>query len=102
MSSLCGSSAILSPDNCSAILSPPQLGSAPRRRRRNEPRGDQNEPETVTQAARCWADVGGPRERWDGSAAARDLSASDEAASAQDERARRAGFAARQPRQGGL
>src|SRR5438445_11128822 len=52
----------MSPQNCSAILSPCWVGSSPQRRRSDEGMGVKGESERVTADARSAADVGGAGE----------------------------------------
>jgi hypothetical protein len=84
----CGSSAKMSPQNCSAILTALRVGSSPRRRRWDERKGDEGESERITSTACGSIDVRGARERGQGGEAFGDLGAPDETVKAKDERAR--------------
>src|SRR5215468_5769893 len=87
--SLCSSSAKMSPQNCSAILSPPRLGSSSQKGRRSDERlGVKGEPERCSSDARGTAHTRRAGDCRKSGQAFRDFSTSDEAATAQNERAR--------------
>src|ERR1051326_5092549 len=86
----CSSSAKMSPQNCSANLSPPRLRSSPQKRRRSDDRvGVKNEPERCSTDARSTLNNRRARDGGKSGQAFRDLCTSNEAAAAQDERERR-------------
>src|SRR5262249_28701008 len=85
----CSSSAKMSPQNCSAILSPPRLGSSSQKGRRSDERlGVKGEPERCFSDARGTAHTRRAGDCRKSGQAFRDFSTSDEAATAQNERAR--------------
>src|SRR4029453_12257658 len=87
-SCFCGRSAKMSPQNCSAILSPCQVGSSPQRRRSDERLGVKGESERFTSATCSAVDDRGTGECGERGKAFGDLRPSDEAVAAQDEGAR--------------
>src|SRR4029450_1872257 len=86
----------MSPQNCLAILSPFSIGSSPRRRRSDEGRGVKGESERDTSDACSALDIRGAGKCGERGKAFGDLTPSDEALAAQDERAGESGAGARE------
>src|SRR4029453_13205301 len=86
----------MSPQNCLAILSPFSIGSSPRRRRSDEGRGVKGESERDTSDACSALDIRGAGKCGERGKAFGDLTPSDEALAAQDERAGGSGAGARE------
>src|SRR5262245_55170163 len=92
----------MSPQNCSAILSPLWVRSSPQRRRSDEGMGIEGEPERIASDACSGVDFGRSAESGQSSQAFGDLGTAGEAITAQDEAWGRGGFGSRQPWQGGV
>src|SRR5437867_2548579 len=80
----CGSSAIMSPRNCLAIMSPPGIGSYSLGRRSYGRRGADRESERSTADARDPVDVRGASERWERGRAFGSFSSSGKAVEKQE------------------
>src|SRR5947209_7709665 len=81
----CGSSAIMSPRNCLAIMSPPGIGSYSLGRRSYGQRGADRESERSTADARDPVDVRGASERWERGRAFGSFSSSGKAVEKEEE-----------------
>src|SRR5690349_19370459 len=87
----------MSPQNCSAKMSPPRIRSSPQKRRRPDERmGAEGESERSASRSCRATDDGRTRDGGKGRQTVGDLCTSDEAVAAKDARARRASITARQ------